>query len=104
MRAAPRKPISPASVTTSDEMPVLATTRPWTNPAAAAAARASDDGQPERARRASWADARTQAENAITDATDRSISPLMMTKVIATAMITFSIDSRNRFTKLSTSR
>ena len=103
MRAAPRKPISPASVTTSDEMPVLATTRPWTNPAAAAAASASTiasgNGTP-----ASCADARTQAENAITDATDRSISPLMMTKVIATAMITFSIDNRNRFTKLSTSR
>ena len=40
----------------------------------------------------------------MTEATDRSISPLMITKVIATAMITFSIDNRNRFTKLSTSR
>jgi hypothetical protein len=90
-------------VTTSDEIPVFATTRPWTKPADAAAARAmtiaSPNGTPD-----SYAAARTQAAKAMTDATDRSISPLMMTNVIATATITFSIDSRNRFTKLSTSR
>ena len=101
----PRKPIRPASVTTSDESPVRATTRPWTNPAAAAAAArattiATGNGTPAAGAR----DARTQAESAMTDATDRSISPLMITKVIATATITFSIDSWNRFTKLSTSR
>ena len=55
-------------------------------------------------RPASWAASSTQAEKAMTDATDRSISPLMMTKVMITATMTFSIDSRNRFTKLSTSR
>ena len=95
--------MSPARVTTSDEMPVRATTSPWRNPAAADAASARPmargKGMP-----ASCAEASTQAENAITEATERSISPLMMTKVIATAMITFSIDNRNRFTKLSTSR
>ena len=60
---------------------------------------ASPNGTPD-----SWAAARTQAANAMTEATDRSISPLTMTKVMATAMITFSIDSRKMFTKLSTSR
>src|SRR5262245_15559846 len=40
-RAAPRNPISPASVTTSDEIPVLAITQPCSSPAAAAATSAS---------------------------------------------------------------
>ena len=46
----------------------------------------------------------TAAAKAITEATERSISPAMMTKVIITAMIAFSIDSSNRFTKLSMPR
>jgi hypothetical protein len=48
--------------------------------------------------------ARTAADQAITDATERSISPLMMTKVIDTTTITFSMCSWNRLTKLSTLR
>ncbi len=94
----------PASVTTSDEMPVRATHLALDEPGRRARGQRQDDRQRRRGRPPWCAEARTQAENAITDATDRSISPLMMTNVIDTAMITFSIDSRNRFTKLSTSR
>ena len=45
-----------------------------------------------------------QAANPITEATDRSISPAMITNVIAMTTMIFSIDSSNRFTKLSTPR
>ena len=45
--------------------------------------------------------ARIAALRAITEATERSICPAMITKVIITAMMTFSIDSSKRFTKLS---
>ena len=93
----------PASVTISEEIRVLAMTAPCKNPAVAPAKSAitiaSPNGTP-----ASWVAASVHAESAMTDATDKSISPLMMTNVMITAMITFSIDNRNRFTKLSTSR
>ena len=48
--------------------------------------------------------ARTQAARPITEATDRSISPLMMISVMISATMIFSIDSWNRFTMLSTPR
>ena len=48
--------------------------------------------------------ASTAALKPITEATDRSISPAMITNVIITTMITFSIDSSNRLTKLSMPR
>ena len=46
-----------------------------------------------------WSEARTAALKPITDATERSISPLMMTKVMATTTMIFSADSQNRLTK-----
>ncbi len=52
----------------------------------------------------SWRAARTLADQAITDATERSISPAMMTNVIVTTTMTFSMCSWNRLTKLSTLR
>jgi hypothetical protein len=52
----------------------------------------------------SWSLASTAALSPIVDATDRSISPATMTNVMITATITFSIDSSNRFTRLSTPR
>ena len=48
--------------------------------------------------------ANTAALNPMTEATDKSISPAMITNVIITTMITFSIDSSKRLTKLSMSR
>ena len=48
MRAAPRHPISPASVTTSEGRPSLATHQPLISPATAAAARRGDDRQRQR--------------------------------------------------------
>ena len=42
------------------------------------------------------------ADHAITEATDRSISPAMMTNVIVTTTMTFSMCSWKRLTKLST--
>ena len=103
MRATPRKPINPARVTISDEMRVWAITAPCRKPAVAAANSAMTIAKPN-GTPASYVAASVHAASAITDATDKSISPLMMTKVMMTAMITFSIDNLNRFTKLSTSR
>ena len=48
--------------------------------------------------------ARTAADQPITEATERSISPAMMTNVIGMTMIIFSMWSWNRLTKLSTLR
>ena len=47
---------------------------------------------------------RIAALRPITDATERSISPEMMTNVIITTTMAFSIDSWNRFTRLWTPR
>ena len=46
----------------------------------------------------------TAAENPITEATERSISPLMITRVMITATIAFSIESWNMFTKFPVRR
>ena len=48
--------------------------------------------------------ASTLADHAITEATERSISPAMMTNVIVTTTMTFSMCSWKRLTKLSTPR
>ena len=53
---------------------------------------------------ASCSAASTQALNAITDATERSISPLMITNAITTTTISFSIESWNMFTKFCSPR
>ena len=60
--------------------------------------RTSPNGRPLR----SWSAATRHAAKPITDATDRSISPAMITNVMTMTTITFSIDSSNRFTKLLT--
>ena len=52
----------------------------------------------------SCSEASTAADHAMTEATDRSISPAMMTNVIVTTTITFSMCSWKRLTKLSTLR
>ena len=63
------------------------------HPRRAPASRAYD-GQLERAPTpCSCSGARTHALRPITDATERSISPLMMTKVMTTTTIIFSIES-----------
>ena len=46
----------------------------------------------------------TQADSPMTEATERSISPLMMISVIISATMIFSIDSWNRLTMLPTPR
>ena len=46
----------------------------------------------------------TQAARPMIEATERSISPLMMISVMVSATMIFSIDSWNRFTMLSTPR
>ena len=103
MRVAPRQPIRPASVTTSEGSPRKAThmpcSRPAPAPASMATAIASQNGAPP-----SCIAATTAAEKPITDATERSISPLMITKAMTTAMITFSTERWNRFPKLSAPR
>ena len=48
---------------------------------------------------ASCSAASTHAAKAMTDATERSISPLMITNVITTTTISFSIESWNMFEK-----
>ena len=48
--------------------------------------------------------AMTQAARPMTEATERSISPLMMTSVIISATMLFSIDSWNRLTMFPTPR
>ena len=53
---------------------------------------------------ASWSAASTQALNAITDATERSISPLMMTNVMITTTISFSTESWNMLMKFCSPR
>ena len=53
---------------------------------------------------ASCSAASTHALNAITDATERSISPLMMTNAITTTTTSFSIESWNMFTKFCSPR
>ena len=61
-----------------------------------------EDRDEERHRPPSCSFASTAALRPIVDATDRSISPDTMTNVIITAMITFSIDSWKRLTRLLT--
>ena len=48
--------------------------------------------------------ASTAADHAMTEATDRSISPATMTNVIVMTTMTFSMCSWKRLTKLSTPR
>ena len=96
--------MSPASVTTSDGSPSLATHHPCTSPASVPTAMAMTIASEERHRPPSCSFASTAALRPIVDATDRSISPDTMTNVIITAMITFSIDSWNRLTRLLTPR
>ena len=102
-RAAPRQPMSPASVTTSDGSPSRATHHPWISPAPAAATSATRIASTI-GTSCSCSAASTLADHAMTDATERSISPDTMTNVIVTTTITFSMCSWNRFTKLSTPR
>ena len=104
MRAAPRKPIRPAIVTTSDGSPIRATNSPWSRPAPAPASSATTTATANGTEPPSCRAATTAAENPITEATERSISPLMMTRVMTTATIAFSIDSWNMFTKFPVRR
>ena len=46
----------------------------------------------------------TQAESPMTEATERSISPPMMTSAMVSATMLFSIESWNRLTKFPTLR
>ena len=94
--ANPRKPIYPASVTASELIPTLATKKPFIapnmSPTASAATMASAMFHPDSCNRAI-----TAADSPIIDATDKSISPLMMTKVMISATIAFSMLSCKRF-------
>jgi hypothetical protein len=90
-------------VTASDGRPTLAIQkallRPARIPAPRAARIAAGIGTP------AWnVQAMTQAARPITEATERSISPPMMTSAIVSATILFSIDSLNRLTKFPTLR
>ncbi len=104
MRAAPRQAISPASVTTSEGNPSLVITPPCRRPTVADTSSAittiTPNGRPLR----SWRAATMHAAKPITEATDRSISPEMITNVMAMTTMIFSIESSNRLTKLSTLR
>ena len=95
-RASPRNPIRVASVTTSEGRPTRVMNQPFSAPpstpmpsemamAAGAATPCSLTIQP-----------KAQADRPIMEPTDRSISPLMMMKVITRATMIFSIDSWNR--------
>ena len=92
MRAMPRKPISPASVTASDGSPMRAIQKPLNAPHATPTASAmtipSGTGTPR-----SKVKANVAAASAITDATERSISALMITSVNTNARMIFSMES-----------
>ena len=80
--------------------PSRAITNPWRRPAEAAAARAMTMASQKGTDRRHGAKARTAAlKPYMTDATDKSISPLMMTKVMAMTTMIFSANSQNRLTK-----
>jgi len=72
---------------------------PHRPPTATAISRPSGSGTP------IWkSHAITQAASPMIEATDRSISPLMMISVMTSATMIFSIESWNRFTMFSTPR
>ena len=87
--------ISPASVTTREGMPTTAIQNalnaPAMTPISSPMMTAISMGTPTSKSRASATAARP-----ITEATERSISPLMMTKVMIRAIMIFSINSPNR--------
>ena len=97
MKARPRMPMRPASVTTSEGRPTMATQNPLKSPMPRPASRArmmpSSMGRP-----ASQTTATMTEASPMTEATERSISPLMMTKVMASTTMARSMLIHHRLT------
>jgi len=97
MNERPRIPMSPASVTTSEGKPTMATQKPLKRPIPRPTRRARRI-PISMATPASHVIAMTTALSPITEATERSISPLMMTKAMASTTMAFSIPIHHRLT------
>ena len=83
-------------MTASDGSPTIATQKPLSSPHRRADPEGDDDRRPPSETPWLVSQATTTAARPIIDATERSISPLMMTKVMIRTTIAFSMPSWNR--------